>query len=86
MNAINRNILSVIELCRKLLLCADSGDIERKDDSCGVLFGTTRDCAFKMLDLAIKERELHIRKGIWNDSEAAGRSEKKPAAESGSVL
>lgn len=58
-----RNINGIINLSRKLLFWADRGDIQRTDDSCGVLFGMTRDCAYKMLGMALKERERHIRNG-----------------------
>ena len=65
MNECTRNISYLIDLSRKLLFCADRGDIQRKDDTCGVLYGMTRDCAYKILDLTIKERSLHIMKGTW---------------------
>lgn len=66
-----KNIACVIELSRKLLFCADRGDIQRRDESCGVLFGMTRDCAYKILDLALRERIIHIKKGIWDMDDAA---------------
>ncbi len=37
-----------------------------EDDSCGVLYGIVRDCAYKMIDTANKERLRHIEKGIWD--------------------
>ena len=61
-----KNIVYVIELSRKLLFCADRGDIQRTDDSCGVLYGIIRDSAYKILDRALKERQIHIRKGTWD--------------------
>jgi hypothetical protein len=66
MKECNKNILCVLELSRKLLVCADRGDLYRKDDSCGVLFGVVRDCAYKMTDLARKERQRHIDNGLWD--------------------
>lgn len=69
MRECNKNIECLIELSRKLLFCADRGDIQREDDSCGVLFGMARDCAYKIQDLARKEREAHKRKGIWDGEE-----------------
>ena len=66
MKECNENIMCVIELAGKLLLCADRGDMQRKDDSCGVLFGVVRDCSYKMIDLAEKERQRHIEKGTWD--------------------
>lgn len=65
MKETNRNILRVLELSRKLLFSADRGDIQRNDDSCGVLYGIVRDCAYKMIDAASKERIRHIETGLW---------------------
>ena len=66
MRECSKNINGIIDLSRKLLFCADRGDIQRIDDSCGVLFGMTRDCAYKMLGMALKERDLHIKNGTWD--------------------
>ncbi len=63
----NKNINRVLELSRKLLFIANRGDIQRQDDSCGVLYGIVRDCAYKIIDVANKERSRHIEKGIWDE-------------------
>lgn len=63
-----KNILLVIDVCRELLLCADKGDIERNDESCGVLFGIARDAAYRIIDLAEKERTRHLRAGTWDST------------------
>jgi hypothetical protein len=68
MKEVNRNISKVLELSRKLLFCADRGDIQREDDSCGVLYGIVRDCAYKIIDAAEKEKERHIQQGVWDES------------------
>jgi hypothetical protein len=70
MNNSTKNISRLIELCRQLLCCADRGDIQRSDDTCGVLFGMVRDSAYKILELAQKERLLHIRNGSWDKDDA----------------
>jgi hypothetical protein len=62
----NDNILMIIELCKSLLNCADKGDMIREDDCCGVLYGIVRDCSYRILDEACKEKIQHIRKGIWD--------------------
>ena len=67
MKPTNKNINRVLELSRKLLFWADRGDLQRKDDSCGVLYGIVRDCAYKINDAANKERSRHIEKGIWDE-------------------
>lgn len=66
MNKGTKNVTCVIELSRKLLFCADRGDMQREDDSCGVLFGVVRDSAYRMLDLALKERQKHVNCGLWD--------------------
>jgi hypothetical protein len=66
MKETNRNIMRVLELSRKLLFSADRGDIQRDDDSCGVLYGIVRDCAYKMIDAADRERLRHIESGLWD--------------------
>lgn len=63
----NKNINRVLELSHKLLSIADRGDIQRRDDSCGVLYGIVRDCAYKILDAANKERSRHMEKGVWDE-------------------
>ena len=42
-----------------MMVLADEGDSVRKDASCGVLYGTLRDSAYKIRELAETERELH---------------------------
>lgn len=69
MNNVTKNILCVIKLSKELLLIADRGDLQRKDDSCGVLYGIVRDCAYKIINAAEKEQTRHIQKGIWDSSD-----------------
>lgn len=66
MNKANACILKVIKLCEALLSCADSGDLAREDETCGVLFGIVRDCSYKMLHAAENEQLLHIARGTWD--------------------
>lgn len=54
-----------IKLSRELLSCADAGDLERDDDSCGVFFGIVRDSAYKIILEAERERQRHIQRGVW---------------------
>jgi hypothetical protein len=65
----NSNILEIIELCKKLISCADRGDTVREDDCCGVLYAIVRDCGYRILDEASREKEQHIRRGIWESGE-----------------
>lgn len=65
----NTNILKVLRLTRDMMLLADQGDGSRQDRSCGVLYGTLRDAAYKLRHLAEEEKLLHRESGIWDIEE-----------------
>ncbi len=58
----NRNLTKVIELCYEMLELADHGDKIRYDGGCGVVYGTLRDVAYKVRQLAEKELSRHHNK------------------------
>jgi len=62
----NENIVKVLRMSRAMMLLADEGDHVRKDRSCGVLYGTLRDMAYKLRRLAEEERALHLDEGVWD--------------------
>jgi hypothetical protein len=63
----NDNIRKIFELVDRMIEIADAGDAQREDSGCGILYGVVRDSAFKIRQLAVKEREAHIRKGWWRE-------------------
>ncbi len=65
MESCNRNIQDLIDLAEELLKLSDRGDIDRNDDSCGVLYGIARDAAYKIINEANKEKEKHIVSKKW---------------------
>jgi len=65
----NENIVKVLRLSREMMLLADTGDENRQDKSCGVLYGTLRDAAYKIRTMAEEERLLHQKNGIWDQDE-----------------
>jgi hypothetical protein len=65
----NRNIVRVLRLSRNMMLLADRGDETRLDTSCGVLYGTLRDSAYKLRHLAEQEIQLHKDTGLWDIKE-----------------
>jgi len=65
----NRNILKVLRLSRDMMLLADLGDERRHDASCGVLYGTLRDSAYKLRQMAEQEIQVHKNAGIWETKE-----------------
>ena len=64
----DRNIKATFALIKQMLDLAEKGDAEREDNGCGIMFGVMRDSAYKLLQLAEKEKNAHIRKGWWNKS------------------
>ncbi len=55
----DNHLTKVIEICYEMLELADRGDMIRQDDSCGVVYGTLRDVAYKVRRLAEKELDFH---------------------------
>ncbi len=51
------------------MLLADRGDETRDDPSCGVLYGTLRDAAYKLRHLAEEEIQVHKSAGHWDVKE-----------------
>jgi len=65
----NEAINRALELVRELMILADEGDISREDVGCGVLFGTVRDCAYKIRNLAESEIAEHKKRGKWQQGD-----------------
>jgi len=51
------------------MILADQGDTCRKDAGCGVLYGTLRDSAYKLRQLAEAEKALHQEEDVWDIDE-----------------
>jgi len=62
----NKNILRVLELAKEMIDTAEEGDIHRKDNGCGIIFGILRDSGYKLINLAEEEIEKHFLKGSWD--------------------
>jgi hypothetical protein len=54
-------------MARRLNLLADHGEADCDDDSCAVLYGVIRDCAYKIRGRAEHERREHLELGKWDD-------------------
>ncbi len=61
----NDSIRKTIKLAEQMLQLADEGDHHREDVGCGILYGILRDSAYRIRDLAERERKAHIEKGWW---------------------
>jgi len=63
----DQNIKRTIQLTQDMIRLADQGDVDREDTGCGVLYGVLRDAAFKIRQLAEKEKGRHQAKGWWQE-------------------
>jgi len=66
--ACDQNIKLTIQLTQEMMRLADQGDADREDTGCGVLYGVLRDSAFKIRQLAEKEKSQHQAKGWWQEN------------------
>ena len=73
MKPCNRNIQSTLQIVEEMIRLADKGDAEREDVGCGILYGILRDAAFKLKQVAEKEKKAHIRKGWWGNRTSSTR-------------
>ncbi len=69
------NIIKVLRLTREMIILADEGDANRKDASCGVLYGMLRDSAYKLKSLAEKEKIIHVQTRLWEIDDLADAEE-----------
>ena len=67
MRLCNICIKKTLNLVKDMLILADEGDAAREDINCGILYSVLRDSAYKIKNMAELEREVHIRKGWWNE-------------------
>ena len=63
------NIIQTLSIVEKMLKLAEQGDNEREDTGCGIMYGMIRDSAYKIRQLAEKERQAHMNKGWWDESQ-----------------
>ena len=61
MKPCDENILKVLELAREMVAVAEVGEPDSEDDSCAILYGTLRDSAFQIKQIAEAEKEKHIK-------------------------
>lgn len=63
--ACNKHLKEVLKLARALIILADDGERDSEDDSCSLLYGIVRDCAYRMRTDAENEIEKHRSAGRW---------------------
>jgi hypothetical protein len=62
----NQNIKKTISLVEKMIELANSGDNDREDVGCGILYGILRDSAYRIKKIAEDEQKTHMEKGKWD--------------------
>lgn len=70
MRPCNTNICKTLELVDQMIQLADKGDAQLEDMGCGILYGVLRDSAYKLKQIAEKEKQSHIAKGWWENEGA----------------
>jgi len=63
----DKNIVRTIELAVEMIRLAEQGQEHREDPGCGVLYGILLDTGYRLLALAEKEKQAHIRKGEFKE-------------------
>lgn len=76
----NENIQRTIDLTQKMMALADQGDADREDTGCGILYGMLRDAAYKLRQMAEKEKKQHQAKGWWSRPARAGSNRKETSS------
>jgi rubrerythrin len=61
----DQNIQETLLLADRMIDLANKGDQDREDAGCGIMYGILRDSAYKLKQVAEKEKKAHIRKGLW---------------------
>lgn len=64
----DKNIARTIEMANEMIDLARQGYDNHEDPGCGVLYGILLDSGYRILDLALKEKQAHIQKGWWQDT------------------
>ena len=61
----NEHIKESLEMVRSLIILADEGERDSRDDGCRLLYGVIRDCAYKIKNEAERERSAHQINNKW---------------------
>ena len=64
----DENIVRTIDMAREMIELAQQGYEHHEDPGCGVLYGILLDSGYRILALALKEKQAHITNGWWFDT------------------
>jgi hypothetical protein len=62
----NEHIKDTLESVRGLIILADEGERDSRDDGCRLLYGVIRDCAYKIKNEAEREKLAHQTNKKWD--------------------
>lgn len=65
----NGNIAKSMAIARDLIGFAEQGQAASNDDGCLLLYGLVRDCGYKIMSQAERERQEHRSRGVWSEGE-----------------
>ncbi len=65
MKSCDQNIKSTFKLVKDMIKLAEKGGADREDVGCGILYGIILDSAYRIKEIAEKEKQMHIQKGWW---------------------
>jgi hypothetical protein len=55
-----------LKLVEEMIVLSNSGDMDRDDVGCGILYGILRDSAYRIKKVAEAEKKSHMEKGKWD--------------------
>lgn len=65
----NRNITRSMALAREMIGLAEEGQAESKDNGCLTLYGVVRDCGYRIMGEAEREKAAHRASGVWSETD-----------------
>jgi hypothetical protein len=74
----DKNIARTIDMAKEMIDMAHHGYDDHEDPGCGVLYGILLDSGYRILDLALKEKQAHIDKGWWYETVKDPKTTDKP--------
>ena len=66
MDSHSHHIERSFELAEQLRVLADEGEAQCRDDGCLLLYSVIRDSAYRIMDQARRERNVHRAQGDWD--------------------
>ena len=66
MKLCNKHIKEVLEIVQHMIELAESGAMDSEDNSCVALYGIIKDSAYRIRQMAEKERQQHMARGTWD--------------------